>query len=103
MTTDEVHLFINKEKLNNEILNHLTNIIIHKYDEAAEWIGKWLQSHIGEHKVSVIQFVSFIRNALKRRVKLVKLSLENYLLKRVLPVELAYICFRIVLNFHSEN
>ncbi|CAG9534607.1 unnamed protein product [Cercopithifilaria johnstoni] len=45
MTLDEVHLFISKRKLNSEILNHLANIIIHEYNEATEWIRKWLQSH----------------------------------------------------------
>ncbi|EFO17243.1 hypothetical protein LOAG_11257 [Loa loa] len=53
MTPDEVHLFINKRKLNNEILNHLSNIVIHEYYEAAEWIGQWLQSHKGQYKVCI--------------------------------------------------
>ncbi|KAM3728887.1 Xaa-Pro aminopeptidase [Dirofilaria immitis] len=53
MIPDEVHLFINKRKLNDEILNHLENIIIHEYNEATEWIGLWLQSHKGQYKVCI--------------------------------------------------
>ncbi|EJW74058.1 metallopeptidase family M24 containing protein [Wuchereria bancrofti] len=52
MTPDEVHLFISKRKLNNEILDHLASIIIHEYSEASEWIEKWLRCHKGQYKVS---------------------------------------------------
>uniref|UniRef100_A0A158Q6Q6 Xaa-Pro aminopeptidase n=1 Tax=Elaeophora elaphi TaxID=1147741 RepID=A0A158Q6Q6_9BILA len=51
MTPDQVHLFISKRKLDTEILNHLANIVIHEYNEATEWIGKWLRSHKGQYKV----------------------------------------------------
>lgn len=57
MTPDEVHLFMSRRKLNNEILSHLTSIVIHEYSEATEWIGKWLQNYDGQYKVSVVQFI----------------------------------------------
>uniref|UniRef100_A0A915Q3N2 Aminopeptidase P N-terminal domain-containing protein n=1 Tax=Setaria digitata TaxID=48799 RepID=A0A915Q3N2_9BILA len=59
MTPDEVHLFISKKKLNNEIRSHLASIIIHEYNEAAEWIGKWLQSHKGQYKVCIPDLTNY--------------------------------------------
>ncbi|VDM91873.1 unnamed protein product [Onchocerca ochengi] len=53
MTPDEIHLFINKRKLNDVILSHLANIVIHEYNEATEWIENWLQSNKGHYKVCI--------------------------------------------------
>ncbi|VBB28664.1 unnamed protein product [Acanthocheilonema viteae] len=63
-TPDDAHLFISKRKLNSEILNHLTNIVIHEYNEATEWIGKWLRSHKGQYKVCIPDSTNYELGAL---------------------------------------
>ncbi|VDN03846.1 unnamed protein product [Thelazia callipaeda] len=59
MVPNEVHLFIDERKLNDEIRNHLKGIEIHDYSSAASWIENWLYIHKGLYKVCIPDLTNF--------------------------------------------
>lgn len=66
VTPDDVHLFINESKLDEEVRKHLSLVRIHGYDEAAKWIANWLKSHKGVKVVCAFFFLLWWSTALKR-------------------------------------